>query len=478
MGGFFRIMFVCLVLLPVLSACSVEPNIMHDRIFTDPDIPDSENPWELLPADGDSKERVCIAVEDAVAARGSGPSWLLQKLPDNTGAATGPEVGPITYVIERISQQLERGKRAVFEAVALNPTFKDILIAFFTLGIMFFGLGILTNRIQNPGMDAIILIVKMSFIGAVVLDYELFQDIVEGFFEGLIDGIIGAIASLYNGSAPDETSEIFDPANGMFAKFMSVEFMVILMAMMFTNTAGFFYGLVLSVTVVFFTIAVFRAMFIYMVALIARTLLYALAPFFIAMLLFKQTKSLFEAWLNQLVNFSLQPILLYSFLGIFFVLVSAFINVLDAPIDGATHICYMEREITSGQDRVSFYTWQFADEEGRLAQGGLLPEVPLNLVTLFTLLLVSYLMVMFGRWAVEAAGDLSTAIFSLSSTQIQAWNAIRDRTLAGTSTAAGGIGDLFGTGRNRFGDDGSAVEQAQRLAEDQIKQSDRGAIKE
>ena len=62
----------------------------------------------------------------------------------------------------------------------------------------------------------------------------------------------------------------------------------------------------------------FRAVFAYIYAIVGITFILLLAPFFVTFALFKLTSNLFERWLGYLVSFSLQVVLLFSFLAFIF----------------------------------------------------------------------------------------------------------------------------------------------------------------
>jgi type IV secretory pathway VirB6-like protein len=67
--------------------------------------------------------------------------------------------------------------------------------------------------------------------------------------------------------------------------------------------------------ILFLSIVVF-VVHTYLVALIGMTVVMYVAPLFVPMALFKQTKGYFDGWVKVLVTFTLQPIVLFAFLGI------------------------------------------------------------------------------------------------------------------------------------------------------------------
>src|SRR5690606_9415956 len=87
----------------------------------------------------------------------------------------------------------------------------------------------------------------------------------------------------------------------------------------------------LVMAVFFFLSAVASGVWVYLVSTLVKTLLLGLAPIFITLVLFKPTARFFHSWVTQLINFSLQPILIFTFLAMYSVMIDIAINaVFDA----------------------------------------------------------------------------------------------------------------------------------------------------
>ncbi len=71
---------------------------------------------------------------------------------------------------------------------------------------------------------------------------------------------------------------------------------------------------------------------------IAVALLLAVGPFFILMLVFAQTKTLFEGWIRQLFNYALIPIFVYGLLALLLVLVNKSLVKMEAGITTSSDI--------------------------------------------------------------------------------------------------------------------------------------------
>src|SRR6185436_2324103 len=96
---------------------------------------------------------------------------------------------------------------------------------------------------------------------------------------------------------------------------------VTLMAIFGTFPYGPIIGLILLMALGSFLKALMNALWVYLMSLVMKTLLFALAPIFIPCILFTRTRHLFDGWLNQIVNATLQPILLFAFFAFFAILI-------------------------------------------------------------------------------------------------------------------------------------------------------------
>lgn len=150
-------------------------------------------------------------------------------------------------------------------------------------------------------------------------------------------------------------------------------------------------------------LAVVYITFLVMLAKLAIAVLLGVAPFFILLYLFESTKSIFEAWLRQLITFALIPVFLYGLLA----LVIGIVDTMSAQMVEAT-----------------------ANEAWGITHVG-----PYALVMLVSLLLTTQVM----GWAAGVGGG-----FSLSSV-----NAFRNSTIAAGAGAALAYRGLARRLRNR-----------------------------
>lgn len=105
---------------------------------------------------------------------------------------------------------------------------------------------------------------------------------------------------------------LFGPMTLIF----STTFAVVLIALLSTPV-GWFMAMVIIWGVVEFFFMLLGAVLTYIKGLVGLAFLFALAPIFLAFILFAKTKQIFFGWVNQLVGFFLTPVLLFAFLGFY-----------------------------------------------------------------------------------------------------------------------------------------------------------------
>ncbi|MFQ3307272.1 MAG: type IV secretion system protein VirB6, partial [Candidatus Midichloriaceae bacterium] len=82
-------------------------------------------------------------------------------------------------------------------------------------------------------------------------------------------------------------------------------------AIMTNGLLGFFTGVMVIFSFVFYAVAVVQAAVVFMFSVIMNSLLIIMAPIFIVTILFEKTKSLFDSWAKNLISFALQPMFVF-----------------------------------------------------------------------------------------------------------------------------------------------------------------------
>jgi type IV secretion system protein VirB6 len=192
--------------------------------------------------------------------------------------------------------------------------------AIVTLGVFYvvvWGYLQLAGKIEEPFIEGVRRLLTLALILGLSLQLWLFNElIVDTFFTApaaLVAGVIGAPDAV--GIVDEILFDGDDAASLLFAKGG------------FFNDSFTFYVAGVAVLLIVGLTAVY-AMFLLALSKIALSVLIALGPIFLALLLFESTKRFFEAWLAQLCN--------YAFLTILTVMVAALmLQVVSAAAEAA-----------------------------------------------------------------------------------------------------------------------------------------------
>lgn len=118
-------------------------------------------------------------------------------------------------------------------------------------------------------------------------------------------------------------------------------------AAILSTTAGIFIGFMGFFLIVDLLYAIFRAVYIFIMAYMAIAVMAIIAPIFLPMILFTVTRGYFEKWLKLTLGFILQPIFLFAYLAM---LLAAF----DTVVYSGPYSLY--RTLAGGNPNSTYYT--------------------------------------------------------------------------------------------------------------------------
>lgn len=179
-------------------------------------------------------------------------------------------------------------------ATAIQPA----VITFATIYVMTWGYLQLTGRIEEPMMAGLRKILMLALILGVSLDLWLYNSVIVDTVYNAPGQLAAAVLGAY--SPVTVVDQIL--LNGSDAANLLLQKGNLLNSNIVYYLAGFFVYLCVGVTAIY-------TIFLFSLARIALSVLLALGPLFIALLLFETTKRLFESWLAQLANYAMVTIL-------------------------------------------------------------------------------------------------------------------------------------------------------------------------
>lgn len=276
--------------------------------------------------------------------------------------------GVLQKIVDRVQTAVNGASQAIFDSITLDYGFNVIVSAAMTLMVAFFAVAFMFGFVQLTLGQGIIRLVKIGFLVWLItpgLGWLFIEDYVKYFFDDGTNCMIGAMINIaQSGSAGSGFCTFTTPFSileGTVQLVFSPRMFVTAVASFTTPPYGVAVGLALIWAIIEFVMALMRALMIYALSLIVKALLYGLAPIFFVFLLFDKTKQYFMGWINQLVSFSLQPILMFAFLAFFASLINSSASAILARPD--THVCYTNSR-QQGTTPFSMENWEFICPDG------------------------------------------------------------------------------------------------------------------
>lgn len=347
--------------------------------------------------------------------------------------------GMLSEIYRYIKRTVNDSTQRLYESFTDNDGYQSAVFWAMVLMVIFYGVAFVIGVVQPSFQQVLIRLIKMAIIWALIAPsyffdpgYDVFDRYVVRFFQDGTDQIVETVQAIGFGIEFPEDPTDPDRITPFFALDTIANFLIqpdTLIMIMGSLAAGGPYGLFMgSLSAIalggFFTLML-KALQTYAVSFVARAMVLGVAPIFIVFLLFDRTKNLFVSWLNALVNLSLQPILMFTFLSFFLVLMQSSVTTMLG-----TELCWSEYTNVEGStNKMSF--WKFKDEsmnatiKSDMTYAGALEcilnpdplknckEFPVNIVDLLSFLILVFLAQRFSEVVLRISGELSNAMVAL-----------------------------------------------------------------
>lgn len=337
--------------------------------------------------------------------------------------------GLLTDITNYIKDVVNDATEKLFNAFIGNQSYQHAVYAAAALMVTIYGVGFTIGVIQASFGQALIRMIKLGIIVTLIdqdIGFAFFTEYVIKFFADGSDALIIGVMKI--GTGVD-----VPPGAGPFYQLDKIASFIIqpdtLSALLGSFFSGGPFGAAMGGLMAFafwaFIKLLVEALRTYAVSFIARAMLFGVAPIFIVFLLFDKTKTLFQGWVNLLLNYSLQPVLLFTFLSFFIVLIqSATASMFN------TELCWTEGPAISGST-VRPAMWRFVDQSGQpnpsvqtwqgslsclIGGGGNCPPFPVNIIDILSFMILVYLAERFAGVIPKISNELSNALASLDAT--------------------------------------------------------------
>lgn len=213
--------------------------------------------------------------------------------------------------IKPITDQFRTFSQMFYMKLVKNSAVQNIAKAALTLYVTIFGLMFVAGALKLTAVEVITRICKIAIVAFLIRE-ESWNFFNTYFFSVFTDGIDFFVTNVVG--ATSSRSNIFGFIDPIFDKYTNGR----IWGLLFIELLQIHNGLTfIAIITVYGLITYFRAVLEviigYVIAFIGVTVMISLAPFFIVLMLFEKTKSLFDNWMSTLLSYVVQPTVLLIF---------------------------------------------------------------------------------------------------------------------------------------------------------------------
>lgn len=275
------------------------------------------------------------------------------------GALKAQETNPMSATLQSVLAEMQGGltlpvvvaiKEVMEEALTSTLVdtvylyFEPAMAAFILLAVVVFGIKMATGGTRHPLSEAAFLAIKVALVVEFTGNMEYWMNILFDITDNLMSMVVAALTgSYFTSGTADGLAQAFggrvcqaaeglpEPPAPQYLIWHQIDCMLVnfmgfsAAGSIFSALFGFFTSMVFSgylgiyITTtgisafIGFLFAILRVAYMYVASLMAIAFLIVLAPMFIPLVLFKATNRFFEKWLQQLISFTLQPVIMAAF---------------------------------------------------------------------------------------------------------------------------------------------------------------------
>ncbi|MFV9890337.1 MAG: type IV secretion system protein [Rickettsia conorii subsp. raoultii] len=213
--------------------------------------------------------------------------------------------------IKPITDQFRTFSQNFYIKLVKNSAVQNLAKAALTLYVTIFGLMFVAGALKLTAVELITRICKIAIVAFLIRE-ESWSFFNTYFFSAFTDGIDFFVTNVVG--ATSSRSNIFGFIDPIFDKYTNGR----IWGLLFIELLQIHNGLAfIAIITIYSLITYFRAILEviigYVIAFIGVTVMISLAPFFIILMLFEKTKSLFDNWISTLLSYVVQPTILLIF---------------------------------------------------------------------------------------------------------------------------------------------------------------------
>ncbi len=201
--------------------------------------------------------------------------------------------------------------RQIYNNYSKSKPFWNGVRALFVLYIAFSAIGYVLGLIQLSKSDLSIRILKIAFI-IMIFSSNSWEFFSTHFFALFTQGVDQLITAFSGYLEADNSFRFLDPTVGVL---LAGDTWLRFLSLFFAGPIGWLVFLMIMWGSFSFFACILEAMLMYFMMIISTSFLLSLSPVFFTFILFQRTRQLFDGWIKLLLNFSIQPIILFAALA-------------------------------------------------------------------------------------------------------------------------------------------------------------------
>jgi type IV secretion system protein VirB6 len=223
-------------------------------------------------------------------------------------------------------------------------------------------------------------------------------------------------------AAAGTSNNIFAFADMTASKFINLDVLKKILGLVFASPLGIFYVVMIFAGLLVFIFSLVKALILYLLALLAISLLLMMAPIFLSLMLFEHTRPFFDGWIKNVMNYTLQPVLVFAALSIFNVFMYTAIYMMLHYRVCWDSVFTLSVAPPSGPALPDVSLFSFYVPSGGLAGA----ELPVQLFMIFIFIIIAVCMYTFIEWMSEIAAHITTENkgTSLSKKAVEVFNQV------------------------------------------------------
>jgi type IV secretory pathway VirB6-like protein len=344
---------------------------------------------------------------------------------------TSSTKGILSNVSDMVKSVVGDASKKLFETFTNNANYKSAVNAAMILMVTIYGLAFTIGVVQASFAEVLKRLIKMGIIFAVIspTGWQFFSQYVVTFFNDGTDELIGMVISIGTGQ-PMVDGSPFIALDRIASVVISPDMIIAVIGSTFASGP---YGLTMGALLGFAVMGLLKllidALKAYALSFIVRAMMFGVAPIFIVFLLFDKTKQLFTGWLNTLISLSLKPILFFTFLSFFLVILKSSAT----GMVGDNELCWVESKAIEGtQNKMGGWVWKKENENlkleqwtwqgplscmlngGKDAAGKPCESFPINILDILSFLILVYVAGRFTGVIDRLSNDISNTAINLT----------------------------------------------------------------